>query len=178
MSGQQSSWTVTVIRIVDGDTVEVRFDDGHTENVRLLGVDTPEVRAENDPSEFEGVPDTDDGREWLRDWGHRASEFARAELSGETVRIATDDEADRRGSYGRLLVYLTHDGDEFNEQLLRQGYARMYDSSFSKRATYSSLEADAQGGDVGLWGFEGSGSSERTPTPTRTPVPDGGGDRP
>jgi len=174
-SSQQSSWTVTVVRIVDGDTFEVRFEDGRTEDVRLLGVDTPEVHAENDPDEFRGIPDTDEGREWLRDWGHRASEYARAELSGETVRIETDSEADRRGSYGRLLVYLTHDGDKFNEQLLRQGYARMYDSSFSERSTYENLESTAQRNDVGLWGFERSESSERTPTSTETPVPDGGG---
>lgn len=171
----QSTWTVTVVRIIDGDTMEVRFEDGHTEDVRLLGVDTPEVHTENDPSEFEGVPDTDSGHEWLRDWGHRASEYARAELSGETVRIETDSAADRRGSYGRLLVYLTDDDGEFNQRLLRQGYARMYDSSFSKRATYLELEANAQDNDVGVWGFDGgSGASDQTPTPTATPVPDGG----
>ena len=34
---------VTVIHVVDGDTLLARFDDGHVEKVRLLGVDTPEV---------------------------------------------------------------------------------------------------------------------------------------
>ena len=172
----QSTWTVTVVRIVDGDTIEVRFEDGHTEDVRLLGVDTPEVHVENDPSEFEGIPDTDEGHEWLRDWGHRASEYARAELSGETVQIETDSQADRRGSYGRLLVYLSDDDGEFNQRLLRQGYARMYDSSFSKRTTYLELESDAQENDIGVWGFDGdgSGTSDGTATPTETPVPDGG----
>lgn len=172
-TGPQSSWTVEVVRIVDGDTMEVRFDDGHTENVRLLGVDTPEVHTENDPAEFEGIPDNEEGRQWLRDWGHKSSEFARSELAGSTVRIETDEEADRRWSYGRLLVYLTHDGKEFNQQLLRQGYARMYESQFSKRGTYEQLEADAQAGDVGLWNY---GASRATPTPT--PMPDGGSESP
>jgi micrococcal nuclease len=177
-SGQQgSAWTVTVVRVVDGDTIEVRFQDGHTEDVRLLGVDTPEVHVENDPTEFEGIPDNEEGRDWLRDWGHKASEFARAELSGETVRIETDDEAERRGSYGRLLVYLTHDGGEFNRQLLRQGYARMYDSMFSKRGAYADLEADARENGVGLWGFDDPGSGSDEATPTRTPVPDGGSEQ-
>ena len=166
-SGSQSSWTVEIVRVIDGDTMEVRFDDGHTEDVRLLGVDTPEVHTENDPAEFEGIPENDAGRQHLRDWGHKASEFARSQIGGETVRIETDEEADRRGSYGRLLVYLSQDGVEFNQQLLRQGYARMYDSQFTKRGTYADLEADAQNADVGLWNYEA-----RTATPT--PVPDGG----
>lgn len=166
-NGQQSTWTVEIVRIIDGDTMEVRFDDGHTEDVRLLGVDTPEVHTENDPAEFEGIPENEEGRQWLRDWGHKASEFARAELEGETVTIETDDEADRRGSYGRLLVYLKHDGGVFNRQLLRQGYARLYESQFSDREMYEELEADAQAGDIGLWNFERSSA-------TATPVPDGG----
>ncbi len=31
----------TVTRVIDGDTVDVRFDDGSTDRVRFIGVDTP-----------------------------------------------------------------------------------------------------------------------------------------
>ena len=163
---EQSEWRVTVVRVVDGDTFEVRFPDGHTENVRLLGVDTPEVHVENDPAEFEGIPTTQNGHDWLRDWGHKASEFARAELSGEEVTIRTDAQADRRGSYGRLLVYVNQGGGRsFNLKLINQGYARMYDSEFSKRSVFSSSEATAQRNDVGLWGYEPTKTATATPTP-------------
>lgn len=60
------------------------------------------------------------------------------------MTIRTDPQADRRGSYGRLLVYLTHDGELFNRQLLRQGYARLYESEFSKRSSFADVEASAQ----------------------------------
>lgn len=140
--------------MIDGDTLEVRFPDGRTEDVRLLGVDTPEVHVDNDPTEFEGIPETTAGSDWLRDWGHRASEFARAELRGDTVRIAVDPTADRRGGYGRLLVYVYEsDGTLFNLALIEQGYARMYDSSFRERSTFEAAEARAQRNDVGLWGY-------------------------
>ena len=155
--------TVSVVEVVDGDTMDVRYRNGSTDTVRLLGVDTPEVGAEPEPAEFEGVPDTESGREWLREWGHRASEFARAELAGEEVRVVVDPKSDVRGDYGRLLVYVHADGDLFNRVLLEQGYARMYDSRFSRRANFSDAEARAQTAGAGLWGF-GNG----------TPVDDAG----
>jgi len=34
---------VRVVEAIDGDTVVVAFGDGHTDTVRLLGVDTPKV---------------------------------------------------------------------------------------------------------------------------------------
>jgi micrococcal nuclease len=168
-SGFADRWTVEVVRVIDGDTIEVRFPDGHTEDVRLLGVDTPEVHVAVDPPEYEGIPDTEAGRDWLRDWGHKASEFARNQLGDKTVEIATDPQADRRGSYGRLLVYVYVDGRNFNRQLIEQGYARLYDSDFSSRDAFASAEQTAQSNDVGLWNFEGS----TTATPTTT-VTDGG----
>jgi len=68
--------TATVVDVVDGDTLDVRFADGSEERVRLLGVDTPEVHADTAPGEFEGVPDTEAGRACLADWGERATAFA------------------------------------------------------------------------------------------------------
>ncbi len=155
---EETEWEVTVERVVDGDTLEVRFPDGHTENVRLLGVDTPEVHVETSPGEFEGIPDTERGREWLRDWGHRSGEFARSELAGERVRIAVDPEADRRGGYDRLLVYVHHDGDLFNLELIERGYARLFDAPFTKRQTFEAAEEGAREAGVGLWGFDPDGS--------------------
>lgn len=181
---ERSEWQVTVVRVIDGDTLEVRFPSGTVEDVRLLGVDTPEVHVENDPAEFEEIPTTQHGNDWLRDWGHKASEFARTEVGSEKITIRTDPEADRRGSYGRLLVYAYHDGGtSLNKQLITQGYARVYDSEFSKRTEFSSAEATAQQNDVGLWNYETASTptptATSTPTPTTepTPVPDGGSTR-
>ena len=84
----------TVTRVVDGDTVEVRFADGTEETVRLLGVDTPEVRGDTDPAEFESVPETAAGRDWRRRWAERASAYAQDRLAGERVRVVTDPTID------------------------------------------------------------------------------------
>lgn len=141
----------TVVEVVDGDTVEVEYPNGTRETVRLLGVDTPEVRTENDPGEFDGVPNTEAGRTCLRDWGHRASEFARTELAGESVTLVIDPASDRRGGYGRLLAYVDYDGGRFNERLVERGYARLYDATFADRDRYAAAEERAQENGTGLW---------------------------
>lgn len=176
-----TEWTVTVTRVIDGDTMEVEFPNGETDTLRLLGVDTPETTlSRTNPSEFEGIPDSTAGRDHLYEWGERASQFATDELDGKTVRIETDSEADRRGSFGRLLVYIYVDGENFNRQLLTDGYARLYESSFLKRSDFETAEANAQQNEVGLWDFdEPTSTPEPTPTATEmTEAPSDGVDIP
>jgi|AntDeeMinimDraft_5_1070356.scaffolds.fasta_scaffold00071_6 micrococcal nuclease len=169
-----TEWTVEVVSVVDGDTLKVRFPDGDVENVRLLGVDTPEINTEVSPGEFEGIPDTKRGRAWLRDWGHKADEWMRQRVADAEVTIATDPTADRRGSYGRLLVYVSIDGDDVNAELLDQGYARLYDSEFQQRDRYASLETTARTQNAGLWGYtddaDATSSDARTTTTGASPT--------
>jgi micrococcal nuclease len=153
-----SGGTVTVVEVVDGDTVEVEFADGRRDTARLLGVDTPEVHADNDPAEFDGVPDTEAGADCLRRWGERASAFARERLLGATVTLRFDDNEPRRGGYDRLLVYVVEDGELFNRKLVDQGYARVYDSEFTRRGTFYDLESTAQAEQRGLWTCREPGS--------------------
>lgn len=146
--------TVTVTKVVDGDTMEIRFQNGSTDTIRLLGVDTPEVHTGVEPAEYDGIPDNDQGRAWLERWGDSASTYAKSELAGESVTIAFDRQSPRRGSYDRLLVYVFLDNEtHFNKQLLVNGYARLYDSEFGKRYEFGSAEATAQSEGVGLWGY-------------------------
>lgn len=151
------NWTVTITEVIDGDTMDAQFANGSTERVRLLGVDTPEPYAEVDPAEWDGIPDTDAGRAWLRDWGENASAFAEQRLAGEEVRIVTDEVAGRRGGYGRLLVYVVVDGDVFGEALLDGGYARLYETEFQLSDRFAAAEARAQAADRGVWDFERAG---------------------
>lgn len=147
----------TVERVVDGDTVEVRFDDGSTETVRLLGVDAPETRVDNEPGEFEDVPDTEAGRTCLQRAGEEATAVARERLAGERIRVQTDPRADRRGGYGRLLAYVSlvngsTDGEtSFNAGLLDAGHARLFDATFERRDRFARLERSAREASRGLW---------------------------
>jgi micrococcal nuclease len=172
-SGQTGEDSVTVSEVVDGDTVDIRFSNGGTDTVRLLGVDTPEVHTSVSPEEFEGIPDTQAGRECLGKWGEKASSYAKSELSGQSVNLQYDENEGRRGYYDRLLAYIYADGEHFNYELVENGYARVYDDSdFMKQEEFYNAESAAQNSNRGLWecttvsaGNSGSGTS---PTGTTT----------
>ncbi|MBX0304629.1 lamin tail domain-containing protein [Haloarcula salinisoli] len=142
---------VSVTAVVDGDTIRIEYENGTRDTVRLVGVDTPEVNAENDPAEFEGVPDTAAGATCLREAGTNASNFAKDRLLGRTVGIVTDPNLDRRGYYDRLLAYVVVDDRLFNYQLVATGRARVYDSDFSRQGSFTTAETGARDDRRGLW---------------------------
>ena len=136
-----------VTRAVNGDTIEVLFENGTTEAVRLVGVDAPEPPGGNQSHRFEAVADT----ECLDDWGSKARELATT-LEGRYVDLVPDSSPRSRGFYERLLVYLHVDGQDFNAQLVAEGYARVYEEGESRRkAEYLVLQDEAQAEGVGLW---------------------------
>ncbi|WP_330633775.1 thermonuclease family protein [Halocatena halophila] len=162
----------TVAEIIDGDTLEVEFENGEVDTIRLLGVDTPETQSRyEDPPEFD-VPDTAAGRDWLLNWGGEAKSFAKNELEGKQVQIVTDPEADRRGSFGRLLAYIYYDdGSNFNRRLLEKGLARRYDdSTFSYRKEFGAIETEARDAKRGLWDFDQD--APMTPTTETSTIDD------
>lgn len=142
---------VTVVRVVDGDTIDVRLPDGSEDTVRLVGVDTPEVHVENEPAEYEGVPDTGAGARCLRLAGHSASEYLTGRLGGSNVTLAFDPRTDRRGGYDRLLAYVYRNGSNLNHELVAAGHARVYETEFTFREAFEASEANAQDRSRGLW---------------------------
>ncbi len=150
--------TVDVIDIPDGDTVDVRFDSGREEPIRVLGIDTPEKNS-NDRferlQEWEGI----ESEPYLDTWGQNATDFGRQELSNQTIEISFDDaEPGIFDQFGRLLAYIDYDAtgdgtrdDKYNLRTVEEGYARLYSSSFSRHDTFRSAEATARANDRGLW---------------------------
>ncbi|WP_367176697.1 lamin tail domain-containing protein [Haloarcula rubripromontorii] len=160
--------TVTVTAVVDGDTIQIAYENGTGDTIRLVGVDTPEVHTETDPAEFEGVPETDAGASCLRGAGTNASALAKQRLLGETVGLAFDPNLDRRGYYDRLLAYVVRDGTLFNYRLVETGHARVYDSEFTRAERFYTAEDDARSDRRGLWRCTNPSAV------TRTAIADGG----
>jgi micrococcal nuclease len=125
-----------VTRVVDGDTIEVRLD-GRAEEVRLIGVDTPETVKPGTP---------------VQCFGPRASHFTKRRLNGRLVRLVFGVE--RRDVYGRLLAYVYLGGRFFNPILVRRGLARSLtippNDRFAPR--FRRLERAAGRAGRGLWG--------------------------
>jgi len=125
-------------RVVDGDTIEVEVEvGGETEDVRYIGIDTPESVDPDEPVECFG----------------KAASRANARLvEGETVRLVFD--AERRDDYGRLLAYV-YVGETFvNAELVERGYARTLEiePNTAKAEPLSDLETEAGRAGRGLWG--------------------------
>lgn len=148
MNAANSGLPATVTHVVDGDTLDVRYPNGTTDTVRLRGVDTPEVHVPTNPSEYEGVPDSDAGAACLGDAGDEASAFTTRAVAGETVRLV---EIDGRGRYDRLLAFVRHDGHRLNYRLVATGHARVYDDQFEGREQFSRAEARARRNGTALW---------------------------
>lgn len=167
------TYEVEVETVTDGDTVDVRFPDGEREEIRLIGVDTPETAANRRferTQEWEGIDDP----ETLVTWGERASAFARERLADATVTLSFDPSEPTRDEFGRLLCYLEYeDGDGasvfYNRELLATGHARVYDSGVTTHDDFRRAERTARDGDRGLWAASDPTASE--------PIRDGPVDR-
>jgi micrococcal nuclease len=125
-----------VVRAIDGDTVEVRVG-GATEDVRYIGVDTPETVAPGEP---------------VGCLGHAASRFNADLVEGRRVRLVFDRE--RRDQYGRLLAYVWLGDRLVNGALVRGGYARTLPiaPNTAHAGRFARLEQAAADAGRGLWG--------------------------
>jgi len=128
-----------VVRVVDGDTVVVAFEGGRTENVRLIGIDTPEKPGGHLPAEC---------------FGAEASALAAILLPPGTPVLLTGG-VETRDVYDRLLAYVHRatDGLLVNMALAREGYAAAL--SIAPNTDYSAHFAGAvemaRAENRGLW---------------------------
>jgi micrococcal nuclease len=135
-AGGPPAASAVVTRVVDGDTIEARIG-GKVEDVRLIGIDTPETVKPGAPVEC---------------FGPRASRFTHRLLEGRAVRLVFGVE--RRDTYGRLLAY-AHLGRRFvNAGLVRRGLARTLTIPPNDRFAplFRRLELRAGRAGRGLWG--------------------------
>jgi len=92
---QQNEYDVTVIKVVDGDTVDVDIDLGfgvtlRDERVRIMGIDTPESRT----------------RDKVEDLFGEAAKARLKELMSEGGKLITTENKkgeDMKGKFGRIL---------------------------------------------------------------------------
>lgn len=101
--------TCRIIRVVDGDTVNLICPEDGIQSARLLGFDTPEKYAPKCLAEFVAA--------------EKASWHLRT-LIQKANRLALS--FDGRDQYGRALVRLELDGVDVARLMIRAGHARTY----------------------------------------------------
>ncbi|MGR9088165.1 MAG: thermonuclease family protein [Gammaproteobacteria bacterium] len=120
--------------IYDGDTLVL--DDGR--KIRLLGINTPEVRHRDRRAEAGG----EEARRWLTN-----------ALQGAKIRLETDVE--RRDHYGRILAHIfTEDGKHINRMLVEAGLAavNIHPPNLLYSEQLGKAQRLAENTQAGIWG--------------------------
>lgn len=118
-----------VTRVIDGDTIVI--DTG--EHVRYIGIDTPEVETNEC-------------------FATEASEINKNLVLGKTVRLEKDvSDIDK---YGRLLRYVFVDDDFINNELIKNGSARVetIKPDIKYESEFVTWQKFAKQNNLGLWG--------------------------
>ena len=101
-----------VLRVVDGETIDVNIDLGfniwHRGRVRMAGIDTPESRTRNLEEKKLGLASKARLKELLK---------------GQKVSIQCTKE---KGKFGRILADVMVGDTNINKQLIDEGHAREY----------------------------------------------------
>jgi micrococcal nuclease len=134
--GEGSSLRAYVSRVIDGDTIEVRIGGG-SDDVRYIGIDTPETVKPGTP---------------VQCFGPQAHDFNQRLVANHSVRLVFDRE--RRDVYGRLLAYVWLGDRMVNAELARRGYARTLTiaPNVAHAGLFHRLASAAGRAGRGLWG--------------------------
>ena len=116
---QQNEYDVVVVKIVDGDTVDVDIDLGfgvtlRDERVRIMGIDTPESRTRDKVEDL---------------FGEAAKERLKVLMKEGGKLITTEDRKgeDMKGKFGRILGdFRIGDGRKVTDILIEEGHAVAY----------------------------------------------------
>ena len=115
----QNEYDVVLIKVVDGDTVDVDINLGFgvwlkDERVRIMGIDTPESRTSDDVEKLFGLAAKNRLKELLENGGRL---------------ITTEDKSgeDMKGKFGRILGdFRATDGRLVTDVLIEEGHCVAY----------------------------------------------------
>ena len=136
----EDSRRVSVERVVDGDTVEIRPALDGIEDVRFIGVDTPEKFGPGGPEPL----------------AEAATGFTETAVRRSAGRVELRFDRERVDQYGRLLAYVyLPDGTMLNESLVRDGYAQVatFPPNVRHLREFKTAQEEAREGGVGIWGL-------------------------
>ena len=119
------TYTARVVKVVDGDTVDVRRGDGGVTRIRIHGIDCPE-----------------DGRPFAA----VARRFTRTLVFDRDVVVAPLD----RDRYGRTVARIRVDGSDVSESLVQAGLAWHF-RRYSDDPRLDALEREAREAGRGVW---------------------------
>lgn len=149
---------VTVAGVVDGDTIKISPGLEGKDTVRLIGVDTPEIK---------------DPRKPVQPFAKEASDFTKNQL--DKKRVALELDVQKVDKYSRLLAYVWLPKDRlFNETLVKEGFAQVatYPPNVRYTDRFLAAQKEAREAKRGLWGAAQPAPAPQQPAPAK-PAPGG-----
>lgn len=137
--GDDGRDVASVIRVIDGDTVDVDLDGDET-RIRLLNVDTPETKHPDEPVQCLGL---------------EASQFLE-DLLPVGTEVELDYDVEKEDSYGRTLAGLFHEDVLVNAQIAAEGLgvAVVYEPNSKFYDEVKNAEQSAREEQVGLFDLQ------------------------
>lgn len=130
----KNEW-VRVVKVISGDTLQVRFSGGGKAKVRLIGVNSPDLRP-------------------MRCGAVLAKKSAKQLLPrGARVKLLTDKALANKDPQGRLNRYVVKGGRDVNYRQVYRGWGKALDRKYKRSAGYHRAERSAQRNDRGIWGM-------------------------
>ena len=134
----RSGQLVSVLYVVDGDTIDVAMD-GKDTRVRLIGINAPEKYNVQTPECFAAD----------------ALTFLKNRIDKKQVYLMSDPSQDEKDKYGRLLRYVfLEDGTDIDLELIEQGYAKeyTYKMPYQYQQQFRTAQGEAKAANKGVWG--------------------------
>lgn len=116
---QQNEYDVHIVKIVDGDTVDVDIDLGFKiqlkdERVRIMGIDTPESRTSDKVEKLFGI-------------AAKNRLYSLLEKDAKLITTEDKDGEDMKGKFGRILGdFRAADGRMVTDIMIEEGHAVAY----------------------------------------------------
>lgn len=107
---KNESLSIELEKVIDGDTI-LFSKNGKTEKMRLLLIDTPESTT------------TKTGN--IQPYGKEAKKFLSDYLVEKKLTLEYEPTKEQKDQYGRTLAYLFADETLVQEELVREGFARV-----------------------------------------------------
>jgi micrococcal nuclease len=134
---EQPKMSVTITRIIDGDTIAYQCQNKEYK-VRIIGIDTPETVHPQKP---------------VQCFGKEATEMMKRFVLNQTVIIHIDTTASKlKDRDGRLLRYVIKNGEDIGTKMILRGFAFSY-KKFPHQLLpfYNTFEQEAYNDKKGLW---------------------------
>tara|TARA_X000000368_G_scaffold393802_1_gene359816 strand:+ start:158 stop:664 length:507 start_codon:yes stop_codon:yes gene_type:complete len=133
-----ADFNAQVVRVIDGDTIQVKDNLGHKFKIRLLGIDTPEIKQA---------------------FGKESSDYLKSIVTGKKILIISKPDNDKPYTldfYKRVLAKVILNGKDINLEMVKKGMAWHYkkyknNQPFDDQQSYNYAESEARKKNIGLW---------------------------